>query len=59
MTLNFPLLMDDHAEKSLEELDNEIVKVTQRLVRLHNDRMRLMAHTVMHHAFDAGEVSDG
>jgi hypothetical protein len=56
MTLNFPLLMDDHAEKSLEELDNDIIKVTEQLVRLHKERMRLMAHTVMHHAFGGREV---
>jgi hypothetical protein len=56
MTLNFPLLMDDHAEKSLNALDDEIIKVSQQLVRLHHERMRLMAHTVMHHAFGGREV---
>lgn len=50
--VNFPLMMSDHAENSLRELDAEIAKTTAHLTKLHVERMQLMAHVTLHQAFN-------
>lgn len=55
--VNFPLMMSDHAESSLRELDAEIAKTTAHLTRLHQERMQLMAHVTLHQAFNPHQES--
>ena len=52
MTINLPLMMDDHAATAMRELDDAIARATAQLTRLHLDRMNLVAHVQLHAALN-------
>jgi hypothetical protein len=51
MSINIALMISDHAEKVLTDLDNEIKATTERLARLHYERMRAEAHLALENVF--------
>lgn len=52
MTINLPLMMDDHAATALRELDDAIARATANVTKLHIDRMNLVAHMQLHAALN-------
>lgn len=51
MTINFPLIIQDHADNTLRELDEDIARTTARLAQLHRERMQVIAHATLSDAF--------
>ena len=51
MTINFPLIIHDHADNTLRELDEEIARTTAKLAQLHRERMQVIAHATLSDAF--------
>jgi len=57
MTINLPLMMDDHAATAMRELDDAITRTTAQLTKLHIDRMNLLAHMYLHAALNPARHS--
>lgn len=51
MTINFQLIIHDHADNTLRELDEEIARMTAKLAQLHRERMQVIAHATLSDAF--------
>jgi hypothetical protein len=51
MSVNISLMIQDHATHMIAELDAEIARTTERLARLHYERMQAVAHLSLQKVF--------
>jgi len=58
MTINFALIIRDHADNTLRELDDEIARMTARLAQLHRERMQVVAHATLNDALNLDIASE-